>query len=105
VTAYRLATAFLVLGATLYYVPLVFAVQAASQVNLSWFVNNLTSNANPTLALWIMWISLAGVAAVAAWLFWRALDAANRTMTKRVARPRQRVGAGQVVQPATSSKA
>jgi hypothetical protein len=105
VTAYRLATAFLVLGATLYYVPLVFAVEATSQVNLSWFINNLTSNANPTLALWIMWISLAGVAAVAAWLFWRALEAANRTMAKRVARPGQRVGVGPVVQSATSSKA
>src|SRR5215472_9951054 len=45
VTAYRLATGFLVLGATLYYVPLVFAIEAASQEHLSWFINNLTSNA------------------------------------------------------------
>ena len=46
VMAYRLATAFLVLGATLYYFPLVFAVEATSQVHLSWFITNLTSNTN-----------------------------------------------------------
>jgi hypothetical protein len=87
VTAYRLATAFLVLGATLYYFPLVFAVEATSQVHLSWFITNLTSNSNVTLALWIMWISLAGVALVAAWLFMRALASANRSMGQRLARP------------------
>ncbi len=45
--AYRLATVFLVLGATLYYLPQVFGVEAASQVNLAWFANTLVSNANP----------------------------------------------------------
>ena len=35
VNAFRLATVFLVLGATLYYFPLVFAVEAASQENLA----------------------------------------------------------------------
>src|SRR5215467_15866940 len=65
VAAYRLATAFLVLGATLYYFPQVFAVEAASQEHLQWFITNLTSNTNVTPALWIMWISLAGVALVA----------------------------------------
>src|SRR5260370_78952 len=39
--AYRLATGFLGLGATLYYVPLVFAVEAARQVHLSWLAQNL----------------------------------------------------------------
>jgi hypothetical protein len=87
VTAYRLATAFLVLGATLYYFPLVFAVEATSQEHLSWFITNLTSNSNVTLALWIMWISLAGVVLVAAWLFMRALASANRSMGQRLARP------------------
>jgi hypothetical protein len=87
VTAYRLATAFLVLGATLYYFPLVFAVEATSQVHLSWFITHLTSNSNVTPALWIMWISLAGVALVAAWLFVRALASANRSMSQRPARP------------------
>jgi hypothetical protein len=84
VNAYRLATVFLVLGASLYYIPLVFSVEAASQDYLSWFVTNWTSNTNPIVALWIMWISLAGVAIVAAWLFVRALTNATRTMGKQV---------------------
>jgi len=43
-----------------------------------------TSNANPTVALWIMWIALVGVAIVAGWLFMRLLASANRTMASRV---------------------
>jgi len=85
VNAFRLATVFLVLGASLYYIPLVFSVEAASQDYLSWFVTNFTSNTNPIVALWIMWLSLAGVAIVTAWLFVRTLANANRTM--RVAKP------------------
>ncbi|HEX8034204.1 MAG TPA: hypothetical protein VF510_10170, partial [Ktedonobacterales bacterium] len=46
VSAYRLSTAFLVLGATLYYFPQVFAVEAASQEHLAWFSEHLTSNTN-----------------------------------------------------------
>jgi len=84
VNAFRLATVFLVVGASLYYIPLVFAVEAASQDYLSWFVTNFTSNTNVTVALWIMWISLAGVAIAAAWLFMRALTNATQTMTKQV---------------------
>lgn len=87
VNAFRLATVFLVLGSAFYYIPLVFSVEAASQDYLSWFVNNLTSNTNPVVALWIMWISLAGVAIVAAWLFIRALMSATRTMGKGVPTP------------------
>jgi hypothetical protein len=84
VTAFRLATVFLVLGATLYYGPLVFAVEATSQSYLAGFAAAFTSNQNVTVALWIMWISLAGVAVVTAWLFMRALANATRTMTKQV---------------------
>jgi hypothetical protein len=84
--AYRFATVFLVLGATLYYLPLTFGVEAASQEHLSWFADNLVSNANPYLALVIMWISLAGAALIAAWLFFRALASANRQMVKRSSR-------------------
>src|SRR5215469_10472792 len=87
VTAYRMATAFLVVGATLYYFPLVFAVEATSQEHLSWFITNLTSSSNVTPALWIMWISLAGVALVAAWLFVRALASAGSSMGQRLPRP------------------
>ena len=84
VQAYRLSTIFLVIGATLYYIPLVFAVEAASQGYLSGFGQAFTSNTNPTVALVLMWISLAGVAVVAAWLFVRALIAANRSMGRRL---------------------
>jgi len=103
VTAYRIATALLVLGATLYYFPQVFAVEATSQVHLSWLITNLTSNSNVTLALWIMWISLAGVALVAVWLFMRALASAGRSMAPRVAQPRrpgQLVGSAAPAAPA-----
>jgi hypothetical protein len=104
VTAYRVATAFLVLGATLYYFPLVFAVEAASQEHLSWFITNLTSNTNVTAALWIMWISLAGVVLVAGWLFMRALASANRSMSQRPARPQPAavVGTGTAKQVSAS---
>jgi len=84
VNAFRLATVFLVIGASLYYIPLVFSVEAASQDYLSWFITNGTSNTNQTVALWIMWISLAGVAVVTAWLFIHALTNATRTMAKQV---------------------
>lgn len=86
VAAFRLATVFLVVGATLYYLPLVFAVEGGDQSYLAWFADNLVSNANPTLALTIMWISLAGVALVAAWIFVRALASVNRKMASSLPR-------------------
>jgi hypothetical protein len=85
VTAYRLSTVFLIAGATLYYVPLVFAVEANSQEHLSWFVQHLESSNNTSWALGIMYVAMVGVALVAAWLFFRALISANRTMAKRKA--------------------
>jgi hypothetical protein len=84
VSAYRLATAFLVLGATLYYGPLVFAVEAASQTYLSGFGQAFTSNTNAGVALGIMWVSLVGVGLIALWLFIRVLNSATRTMAKQV---------------------
>ena len=84
VSAYRWATGFLVLGATLYYGALVFAVEATSQSYLSGFGNIFTSNANPTVALALMWIAMAGVAIIAGWLFFRALQSANRSMARRL---------------------
>jgi hypothetical protein len=80
VSAYRLATAFLVLGATLYYGALVFAVEAASQDYLAGFAQAFTSNSNVEAALGIMWVSLAGVVLVGGWLFIRLLNSAARTM-------------------------
>jgi cytochrome c-type biogenesis protein CcmH/NrfF len=84
VNAYRLATAFLVLGATLYYGPQVFAVEATSQSYLAGFGQAFTSNSNPTVALWIMWLSLAGMVIVAIYLFVRVWMAATRSMAKRI---------------------
>lgn len=86
-SAYRLATVFLVLGATLYYFPQVFAVEATSQEHLSWLTKNLVSNTNVSLALGIMWVSLAGVALVLGWFFIRALASATRTMAPRMPIP------------------
>ncbi len=80
VAAYRLATAFLVVGATLYYGPLVFAVEAASQDYLAGFAQAFTSNTNVTVALGLMGISWVGVGVVAAWLFLRAMNAGTRTL-------------------------
>ena len=85
VTAYRLATAFLVLGATLYYGALVFAVEATSQPYLAGFGAFFTSNANPVVAQVLMIVSMAGVVIVAGWLFVRAWVSANRTMARRLA--------------------
>jgi hypothetical protein len=82
VNAYRLSTVFLVLGATLYYGPLVFAVEATSQSYLAGFGAAFTSNANPIAALWMMWLSLAGVGLVTAWLFMRLMVSASRTMAR-----------------------
>jgi hypothetical protein len=93
VQAYRLATAFLVIGATLYYVPLVFAVEAASQTYLAGFVQLFTSNTNVGPALVIMWISLVGVIIVAIWLFIRALVSASRTMSQRISQPQKQAPA------------
>jgi hypothetical protein len=84
VAAYRLTTVFLVIGATLYYIPLVFAIEGADQSYLAKFAEWFTSSANSSLALGIMWVSLAGVVIVAAWLFLRALNAGTRAMQRRL---------------------
>ena len=85
IQAFRLATVFIVLGATLYYGPLVFAVEASTQSYLGWFVTNFTSNtANPAVALTIMWVSLAGVVIVAGWLLYRLWMSASRSMAARM---------------------
>ena len=97
VNAYRLSTLFLVIGATLYYGPLVFAVEANSQNWLSGFAHNFTSSSNPDVALVLMWISLAGVALVAAWLFVRALMSANRSMARRLKKETRETVSGAAV--------
>ena len=84
VMAYRLSTAFLVLGATLYYGALVFAVEATSQPYLAGFGAAFTSNSNPVVAQIMMFVSMAGVVIVAGWLFVRAAMSANRTMAPQL---------------------
>jgi hypothetical protein len=85
INAYRLSTVFLVVGATLYYFPQVFAVEAASQENLAGIAQYFTSNSNVTLALGIMWVSLAGAALTGAYLFLRALASVNRKASATMA--------------------
>ena len=80
VVAYRWTTAFLVLGATLYFIGMVFGIEAADVDYLSEFAGTMTSSSNQDLALGIMWVSLVGVGLVAAWLFIRAMNIASRSM-------------------------
>jgi len=87
INAYRLSTVFLVVGASLYYFPQVFAVEAASQVNLANLASFFTSNSNVNLALGIMWVSLAGVALTGLYLFGRALMSVNRKATATMPAP------------------
>jgi hypothetical protein len=87
INAFRLTTAFLVVGATLYYLPQVFAIEANSQTYLAGFINVFTSSAHPAVALAIMWIALGGVAIIGAWMFVRSWNAANRAMIHRLEKP------------------
>jgi len=90
VTAFRVATAFLVIGATLYYIPQVFAIEATGQASLAGFASAFTSSSHPTAALWILWLSFAGVVAVGAMLAARVVQNAERTMNHPVSTPRPR---------------
>jgi hypothetical protein len=83
--AYRLSTIFLIIGSALYYLPMVFAVEAGSQEHLVPVMKYLVTSTSPMVALSIMWASLIGVTVVLGWLFLRALASANRTMAKRTA--------------------
>jgi len=80
--AYRLSTILLVIGATLYYVPLVFAIEGADQSYLAGFAEKFTSSSNSTAALVIMWVSLIGIIIVAGAVFVWAMRFANRTMRR-----------------------
>lgn len=85
--AYRLATAVLVLGATFYYGPLVFAVEATSQSHLAGFGKFFTTTTNTNLALGLMWFSLAASVAVLGALFVRAMRLAGRSGATRANSP------------------
>jgi hypothetical protein len=81
--AYRLSTSLLVIGATLYYAPLVFAVEAGSQSYLEGFNKFAVTSSNSSLALVLTWISLLGVTLILGYMFLHTLQAANRSMTPR----------------------
>ena len=84
IQAYRLATILIVAGASLYYAPLAFAVEANSQPYLAGFTQFMTSNTNPGVALGIMWVCLVGVIGIAGWLFMRSWVNATQTMQTRL---------------------
>ena len=88
VQAFRLATGFLVLGATFFFGPQVFAVEATSQTSLAKFGAFFTTTQNSTLALILTWISLVAVTGVLGALFIRAMQSAAHTLepTRRQSR-------------------
>ena len=81
--AYRLSTIFLVIAATFYFVPLVLSVEANSlsttfaSDGYAQFVSFLQTNQNLALAWPLTYLSLVGVLAVGAFVFFRAINAAN----------------------------
>jgi hypothetical protein len=76
--AYQLSSVFLVLGATLYYIPQVFAVEANSQVHLAGLVNTLQSGSNVAWANGIMYTSLSLLVLTGAFIFFFVLGKVNR---------------------------
>lgn len=75
---HRLMTALLVVGATFYFVPQTFAVEASSLPALAGFAAFFDSARNPAWAGPILAASLVGFVATAAWLLAGALGASNR---------------------------
>ncbi len=81
--AYRLSTMFLVIGATLYFVPQVLAVEGSSLAEnfasdgYANFANFLTTSGNLAWAWPLTYISMVGVLLIGAFVFFRAINAAN----------------------------
>jgi hypothetical protein len=82
--AYRLSTILLVIGATLYFVPQVLAVEGASLAEnfdsngYANFVNFFATASNLAWAWPLTYISMAGVLAVGAFVFFWSINTANR---------------------------
>ena len=74
--AYRLVTALLVIGATLYFVPQTLGIEANSQAYLAGLASFLDSTKNQAWAGPILIVSLIGSAATAGAIFWRVVLAA-----------------------------
>jgi hypothetical protein len=71
--AYRLVTALLVIGATLYFVPQTLGLEANSQDYLAGFGSFFDSTKNQAWAGPILIVSLVGCAATAGAIFWRVV--------------------------------
>jgi len=84
VGAYRLSTILLVIGATFYYVPLVLSVEANSlpttfaSDGYASFVSFFQTSQNLAWAWPLTYLSMAGVLAVGAFVFFWAITTANR---------------------------
>lgn len=85
VAAYRLSSGLLVLGATLYYIPTIFAVEGADQAAFAGFAEKFISSSNPTVALDIMWACMIGAIVLAGALFFWAMNRTARAMQRRSA--------------------
>jgi hypothetical protein len=80
--AYRLVTVFLVIGATLYFVPQTLGIESASQDYLSGLVTFFNSTENQAWTGPILVVALVGFAATAALIFYRVvLGASSRLPT------------------------
>jgi hypothetical protein len=84
VGAYRLSTILLVIGATFYYIPLVLSVEANSlpttfaSDGYANFVSFFQTSQNLAWAWPLTYISMAGVLAVGAFVFFWSINTANR---------------------------
>jgi hypothetical protein len=84
VQAFRLSTIFLVIGATFYFVPQVLAIEGASLADTfnapgyNDFADFFATASNLNWAWALMYTSMAGVLVIGAFVFFRALQSANR---------------------------
>ena len=86
VRAYRLVTAFLVIGATFYFVPQTIGLESADY--LPGMAEFFSSTQNQALAGPILVVSLIGFAATAGVIFYRVVIAASRKLEPGAAAPR-----------------
>ncbi len=89
VRAYRVATAFLVIGATFYFVPQTLGLEANSQDYLAGVATFLDSAKNQALAGPILVVALVGFAATAALIFYRVVLSASRRVGSGTAAPQK----------------
>jgi hypothetical protein len=90
--AYRLSTILLVIGATFYFIPQVLAVEGASLADTfasegyANFVNFFATTSNLSWAWPLTYISMAGVLLIGAFVFFWAINNANRKAREMMAK-------------------